>query len=417
MTAKDKLVQWAKEKKVYCYGAGNYGKIVAYALMDLKVDFKGFLVTDGENNSATVLHKPVVELKAFDNSEDKLILVCASLLFRQEMVEELKKNCIENYRLISEDMVNELDKSTDFDIEVDTNKYVNVLLYHRVCNRKDDCWKLAVSPEEFELQMKYIKENYGVLRFEDDWSGIRKKSIVITFDDGYVDNLVYAVPILEKYGMPATIFISTDNIGSKNKFWWDELADLFIYSKEPFVIFQKQKYYLEKQEDREKCCQEIRRFLMKMNSEERMLEIEKLYKLFRVDKKTSDADRTLNDKEIKQLSKMKNITIGAHTKSHSQLAAMPSRVQCRQIEESKAVLEKITGNRIEVFSYPFGNKEDYTMETVNIVRRCRFVKAAAVKGGLYDEKVSQFEIPRNNVPGGTNLEAFKKLLKKIWFEY
>lgn len=100
--------------------------------------------------------------------------------------------------------MDELDKTTEFEYLGETNNYINVLLYHRVCNLNFDPWKLAITPEEFDNHMRYIKDNYNIMRFEDDWSNINEKTIVVTFDDGYADNFYNAVPILKKYDIPAT---------------------------------------------------------------------------------------------------------------------------------------------------------------------------------------------------------------------
>ena len=60
MTAKEQLVNITLDKEVYCYGAGNYGKTVAYSLIDINVDFKGFIVTNKNNVSNYVSYNIVV---------------------------------------------------------------------------------------------------------------------------------------------------------------------------------------------------------------------------------------------------------------------------------------------------------------------------------------------------------------------
>lgn len=160
-------------------------------------------------------------------------------------------------------MIAELNDTTDFEMDVNNDKKVNVLLYHRVCDMKPDIWNLAVSPVQFELQMKYLKENYSIMRFEDDWSNIREKSVVITFDDGYLDNYRNAWPILEKYQIPATFFVSTGNIDSENEFWWDELSSLIYCNiKLPSRIMYKNKMFsLESNDGKKLFCQNLGQIL------------------------------------------------------------------------------------------------------------------------------------------------------------
>ena len=87
------------------------------------------------------------------------------------------------------------------------NKVIS-LYYHRVTNLTSDPWSMAITPEEFENHLKYLSENFKIVGFGDDWSNIEDKAITITFDDGYHDFYSNALPLLEKYKVPATIFIS-----------------------------------------------------------------------------------------------------------------------------------------------------------------------------------------------------------------
>lgn len=94
---------------------------------------------------------------------------------------------------------------------------IMILLYHRCAVLETDPQLLAVTPENFANQVKWLKERYPVLRFDEPWELVREPSIVLTFDDGYWDNYAYAVPILERLHVPATIFVSTERIGTDKK--------------------------------------------------------------------------------------------------------------------------------------------------------------------------------------------------------
>jgi len=99
---------------------------------------------------------------------------------------------------------------------------VKVLMYHHIGplpSDADDIRKgLTVSADDFEKQMKYLKENgYDVITLRDMYLKIAEgkllpKTAVLTFDDGYVDNYEYALPILQKYGFHGTFFIITGKV-------------------------------------------------------------------------------------------------------------------------------------------------------------------------------------------------------------
>ena len=101
-------------------------------------------------------------------------------------------------------------------------------MYHRVSCLDRDSQLLAVTPENFESQIKYLSENYILLSLNDLKEALSRKvipnkSVAITFDDGYLDNLTHALPLLEKYQIPATIFVSSGFVDGSFEMPSDEL--------------------------------------------------------------------------------------------------------------------------------------------------------------------------------------------------
>jgi peptidoglycan/xylan/chitin deacetylase (PgdA/CDA1 family) len=97
------------------------------------------------------------------------------------------------------------------------NKSIPVLMYHSIDYEKGN--ELRLPKEQFKEQMKYLKDNgYTTLTLNELYNFLEKnkpipeKSIVITLDDGYVDNYTNAYPILKELGLNATVFVVTSNI-------------------------------------------------------------------------------------------------------------------------------------------------------------------------------------------------------------
>ncbi len=116
---------------------------------------------------------------------------------------------------------------------------VPVLMYHHVGDASQKS-SLNVSVETFERQMEFLKvHHYRVMSFEDLIGHIRLgqpvplNTVVITFDDGYLDNFVNAFPILKKMDFPATIFMITRNIGKND---WLSEEDLRILDSSGVTI-------------------------------------------------------------------------------------------------------------------------------------------------------------------------------------
>ena len=106
-----------------------------------------------------------------------------------------------------------------------------VLMYHRV-GYPEDHPGLYVTPESFERQMEFLKaHHYRVWPLAELVRAIKANEkipmnvVVITFDDGYLDNIKNVFPVLKKMNFPATIFMITDNLGKED---WLSEEDLRI---------------------------------------------------------------------------------------------------------------------------------------------------------------------------------------------
>ena len=110
----------------------------------------------------------------------------------------------------------------------ETGISVPIFMYHAV---GDDCWgeeSLFVKPEELEKQLQYLSENGYETIFFEDLSHIEQyeKPVLLTFDDGYDDNAETLLPLLQKYGMKATIFLIAGDVGKPHKLTRAQLAEL-----------------------------------------------------------------------------------------------------------------------------------------------------------------------------------------------
>src|SRR5262249_1535022 len=102
---------------------------------------------------------------------------------------------------------------------------VTILVYHRVNDERDPFFP-ATPIRAFTQQREYVAGQFGVSRLEDAAEAIVQErvpaaAVVVTFDDGYMDNYVNAFPVLKRLGIPATIFLATDAIGTGRVLWHD----------------------------------------------------------------------------------------------------------------------------------------------------------------------------------------------------
>jgi peptidoglycan/xylan/chitin deacetylase (PgdA/CDA1 family) len=93
-----------------------------------------------------------------------------------------------------------------------------VLLYHRIAQTSDPGDPLCVSPQQFEAHMRYLAEMGFTTHGLHDGAGAGKP-VVLTFDDGYLDTYSTAFPILQRYGLTATVFLVTGSVGATTGAW------------------------------------------------------------------------------------------------------------------------------------------------------------------------------------------------------
>lgn len=280
---------------------------------------------------------------------------------------------------------------------------VVVLTYHRVARLPRDLHHLAVSPENFREQMAFLKANLQVVRFEDDWSHLRTPAVAITFDDGYADNYLEALPILKEFGLPATFFIATGNVGTAREFWWDELERNVFAPGASAPTFSlelprfRRTWPAETPAERTAMYRDLHRIFKRGDAALRQAGLSQL-RAWSGDSGTGRAThRCMTVEELQALAANPLVTIGGHTVTHPSLGLLDRRRQQAEIEQGKATLETWTGRTVDTFSYPFGGPKDYTAETVEACRRVGIRKAALCRSGMIYSWTDPYRLPRQMV--------------------
>lgn len=277
---------------------------------------------------------------------------------------------------------------------------VLVLAYHRVTRLEGDAIGMAVSPENFRAQLRHMRDHYPVLRFEDDWGRVKRPSLVITFDDGYADNLETALPILEEFKMPGAFFISSGWIGSPEEFWWDELENLFLgpHSLPARLSLDTgtglKEWDTSTPQARARAYRGIHPAMKRAPTPARDALLARLRDWSGLGHHPRASHRSLRLDELKALAASPLVTIGAHTISHPMLSSRSREDQKREIVESRRTLEGMIGKPIDVFSFPFGDYPDYNEDTLSVCREAGFKKTAAAHAGQARRGTDPMRIPR-----------------------
>jgi peptidoglycan/xylan/chitin deacetylase (PgdA/CDA1 family) len=299
-----------------------------------------------------------------------------------------------------------------------------ILHYHRVAELPSDPFLFNVPPQQFaeHLQvMKALGQPVPLTELTDALQGgkLPRRAIVVTFDDGYADNLQNAKPLLEQYGVPATVFVTTGPVQTKREFWWDELERLVLQPGElPRQLRLKVNGSVQEWElgtsavFTEEDTRRHRAWTMATKSDpsshHRVFRAlyEKIYPLGDAEKRrvlnelaalssagqnARATHRVMRADEIVELARGGLVEIGAHTITHTPLTSLRPEQQRQEIEGSKMYLEQILARSITAFAYPHGL---FTAETVEMLRQAGMTCACATVPDPVRPDSDPFRLPR-----------------------
>jgi peptidoglycan/xylan/chitin deacetylase (PgdA/CDA1 family) len=285
---------------------------------------------------------------------------------------------------------------------------------------------LAVEPYNFEGQMEYLARNLNVVSIDElkchleTYRPFKERTVVVTFDGGYADVLYAARDVLEQFEVPATVFATTANVIEGGQVWWKALEDFLIASHsegrlELEIDGALRGWPVATQHDRFGAYDDLYSILSGKTPAERNVIIGRLAASLSLQADELDDHRTMSAEELRTLAEGGLITIGGHTHSCVKLSSLPKWRQIEQVSRNKDILEEVLGHRIDYFSYPFGNEDAYTAETIDILRDVGFSLACGSAYGTVSAAGQRdlYELPRVKV-GNWNAFAFYRFLRRFF---
>ncbi|MGI6524177.1 MAG: polysaccharide deacetylase family protein [Bdellovibrionota bacterium] len=295
-----------------------------------------------------------------------------------------------------------------------------ILMYHRLTDFKpregEFCpnLPLAVSVDNFEDQLKFLAENYNCLAMDDFYHSflerrVPENAVLITFDDGYRDNLELMLPLLEKYRIPATIFLTISSVEQQRLMWWYEVEGRIKVANE--LQFFRQgidyKFPLASIHEKHLAYNKLNSMIKGSTPKER-LEILKILAEEMPEMAASEA-KPLTWEEVKKLSSSPLITVGAHTETHQNLSLCSDAELEKEISQAKTFLEDKIGKTLKYFSYPFGNRAHATQREFKAVEAAGFNLACTTRlGHVHKEHLTALTaLPRMPIGYGDSMHSFK----------
>ena len=274
-----------------------------------------------------------------------------------------------------------------------------ILIFHRVNDDRDPF--LGATPiSEFRAQVEYLAKNFPVVTLDQIASGefpLRHDyCVAITFDDGYRDNFLHALPVLSEFSVPATIFLATGYIDSNELPWYDQLGLAFKLTMQKRLALREiggPECSLENQSGRLMALEQCSHWLRTVDEPARLKFQAELFRALRVPATLNLPNMMLSWDEIRRMSKQ-GLSFGAHTVTHPVTATLSKQRLEQEIGGSKQSIESKLQLPVRHFAYPFGRPRDYSPEAKRVVQQFGFASAVTTSWGFNSPGDDLFELKR-----------------------
>lgn len=265
-----------------------------------------------------------------------------------------------------------------------------ILIYHRIHPEPGPFMIDPVPPARFERQMRHLARAYRPLPLAELYERSREGTVppgavAVTFDDGYADNATHALPILERYRIPATVFLVTGCIGTGRLLWHDEVLLAFRETKRGAVRLPGQArgaapLPLASDAERRRAAFAALAALKPLPESERHDGVRAL----REELGTGNAsgERLMLDWDQVRSMRARGIHFGSHTETHPILSRVTPERAREEAVRSKAAIERELGEEAAFFAYPNGRPEDFDETAVAALREAGYRAALTTSFGV-----------------------------------
>jgi peptidoglycan/xylan/chitin deacetylase (PgdA/CDA1 family) len=307
-----------------------------------------------------------------------------------------------------------------------------VLNYHRIGNPDEDLFDPGVfsaTAEQFDDQISYLKQHVSLVTLEEALSFIdrtgrekgRRCRVLITFDDGYLDNYEIAYPILRSHGVQGAFFLVSSMAGSCHVPWWDHIAYLLKTARlrrfslrYPVALAVD----IDKNGLNESLRTTLKLYKRPENSDPARF-IQELAEAAQGKDLPETQRRFLNWDEAREMIGG-GMAMGSHTHSHPVLSQLEPQRQLEELTRSRSILKEKLGVDPNVLAYPVGARTSFTDQTQRAARDAGYRAAFSFYGGAnLPGKTSPYDVNRIGVDGQSSSRfrvqtAVSRLTGRYW---
>jgi peptidoglycan/xylan/chitin deacetylase (PgdA/CDA1 family) len=292
-----------------------------------------------------------------------------------------------------------------------------VLMYHGVStvDFRFPVWT-QLPATAFEKHMEYLTSgNFSIctlstlVRCLHEQRPFPKHAVAITFDDGFRNNVTTAYPILEKYQVPATIFLTTGLIGTDQLIWSDELLIALLTTNNTSVDIPETGTL--DLSGPELTGQAFRRIVQQLKRTPVSRKNSILQRIITELSGPSAGSQSVQRDELSLMSwaearRLQDgglIEFGGHTSRHEILTRIDPTHLIDDLIDCKSVLDENLGADASLFAYPNGSRDDYDSQVIQAAKHAGWGSAVTTLSGHMTLKSHLFEIPRIGIGRETSV--------------
>ncbi len=296
---------------------------------------------------------------------------------------------------------------------------IAILTFHRVLADPDPLRPLQTHVSQFKSQISVLKRGFNVLplreaRARQQSGSLPPRTVVITFDDGYADNLHIALPVLKQFGLPATFFVATGFLNG-GRMWNDTIIEAIRRTRQDSVdldCFDLESASLDSEAERRVAIARIIGQAKRFPGRERSARIGRLVEALRV--RELPDDLMMTDDELRRIH-AQGMEVGGHTVNHPILDQVPLDQARVEIAQGRQTLEMLLDTEVRSFAYPHGRPgQDYQTAHRVAVGEAGFDLAVSTAWGAAQQSDDSLQLPRVGFSEARPLWLFLRLMRCYW---
>lgn len=302
-----------------------------------------------------------------------------------------------------------------------------VLAYHRIVplvqngSEPLDLDLISATPSQFDWQMAYIRRRMQpvslqqIVQYMDGKCDLPARAVAVTFDDGFEDTYQYAFPVLRRYEIPASVFITTGYVDSGEPFWFELVAQLMLRLPPHSLELEDTPQRFPSGPSREARRQSLRvlhQALKSLRNDRRNAVLSEWRAAFaqHIDRSSTDTSRPISWSQVLEMAAC-DIGFGSHTVSHPNLTQVPERELAWELAESKRVMETRLDRDVDMVAYPIGTRAAYDERVIRESCRAGYrLGVTYVTGANWMPDLLRFELRRHGIGLRTSQSYFRTMM-------